>query len=270
MSLGCCLENIILAAKYYKMFKGVRYYEKRKDNLVAEIFVRNPGKDSKIDKSVEKLLFAVTKRVNTRGLFESKKINKTLITKLQKLNEFSGISTSFITDKKDIKKIAKLTEEGIKRVYGRKEFRQELASWINSNFSKKAKGMPGYSLRMSNIMSILFPPLLRMFNLGSAIAKVNVISINSLPLVCVISSKSESQKTWMKIGRLAERLILEFNAKGIKSSVFIASLEVDELRKQVEKISKSRFTPQFLFCAGYMKRSQKHTPRLSLSSKLIK
>jgi hypothetical protein len=269
ISLGCCLENIILTAKYYKMYKGLKYYGLKKSEPVAEVLIRNQKNAAQVERQYEQLLRAMTKRVNTRGVFKPDKINPKVIKKLRNINRYKGIKTSFETSRDSIGNIADLSAEGIRRVYGKREFRLELADWINSNYSKKARGIPAYSLRMSNIMSLVFPPLLRLLNLSLPIAKVNKISINSLPLICIISSKKDDCSTWLNVGRLAERLMLKLNAENISTSIFVASLEMSDLKDEVKKLTKTKLTPQFLFCAGHPKISQKHTPRLTLESRLI-
>ena len=38
ISFGCFLENLVIAGNYFGVFDRVEYFDKRNDNLVAEVF----------------------------------------------------------------------------------------------------------------------------------------------------------------------------------------------------------------------------------------
>ena len=63
--------------------------------------------------------------------------------------------------------------------------------------------------------------------------------------------------------------MLQLNSQGIKTSIFVASIEMGELYKKVQEMVDSSLIPQFLFCAGYMKNVQPHSPRQNLESRLL-
>ena len=91
----------------------------------------------------------------------------------------------------------------------------------------------------------------------------------SAPGVCIISAKENSRLEWVKVGQLAERLMLRCYAQGAKTSIFVASVEMGQLYEQVQQIIGTRDRPQFLFCIGYMNKPQRHTPRHLVENKLI-
>ena len=91
----------------------------------------------------------------------------------------------------------------------------------------------------------------------------------SAPFVCVFSSEESGPPVWIEAGRLAERSMLQLNSEGIRTSIFVASVEMGELYKKVQEVLGTNLIPQFMFCAGYMPGQQKHSPRHSLESKLL-
>ena len=95
------------------------------------------------------------------------------------------------------------------------------------------------------------------------------MSVDSVPLISVISAAKEDRISWFKIGRLAERLMLEFNSIGLNTSIFVASIEMG-LQKQLQEIVGSKFSPQFLFVIGKAQSLHKLTPRFSVEEKLWK
>lgn len=270
ISLGCLLENLIIGAKYFNVYNKVVYGLGGKDDAVVEVFFRDNSDKINIDENSEKILDAILKRFNARGAFEKEKISDGILKRLNALNDFNDLKVDFISDGGKIEKLAELTAEGLKIAYANQDFRKEMSRWINNNFSKKLIGIPGYSLRMPALISFIFPTLIRLFNIGEKLGWLNYKSMVSAPLVCLISAKENSPLFWLQTGRLAERLMLEFNSLGIKTSVFVASLEMGELYKEVQKIIGIDYIPQFLFCAGYMNFiPKKMTLRVAVENKII-
>lgn len=269
ISLGCFLENLIIAAKYFKVFENINYRLNEEERLVAEIIFKDNSDIKNTDGNFEKILNAIVKRFNARGIFEKEKISGDILNKISTLNDFENLKIDFGIDKGRIEKLAGLTAEGLKIAYANADFRKEMSKWINNNFSKKLFGIPGYSLRMPSLISIIFPILVRFFNIGKKLGWLNYQSMNSAPSVCVISAKNNSPMIWLQTGRLAERLMLEFNSLNIKTSVFVASLEMGDLYKKVQEVLNTDYIPQFLFVAGYMDYvPPKMTPRISVENKI--
>ena len=237
------------------------------DNLTAEILFNFGHPDAQ--KEIEPMLDAIVERVNVRGVFDKKPINEIARQKLTAIQPEKNIEVAFLTEKEKIAEMASLTATGLKQAYASSSFRQEMSGWINSNFSKKLQGIPGYAMRMPAILSLILPKLIRLFNIGKPLSILNYKSFSSVPLVCILSAAENNPETWLDIGRTGQRLMLKANALGLKTSIFVASVEVGELYKEVQKIIGTRNRPQFVFCMGYMNGPHRHTPRHPLESKLI-
>lgn len=269
ITMGCLIENILIAASYFRIFKDVEYYGKGRNGLLARVyFEKNSKKDgSRLDKS---LLDAIPRRINARGIFQSKKINKNIMSDLYDLNDYKDIQMSLIDKMKDINKAAELTAEGISHAYNRKTFRYEMSKWINNNLSSKKRGIPGYSLKMPLFLSIIFPIIIPYVNLGEILSRLNYKSVSSAPLIVAVSSKSKDFKSMIEVGRISQRIMLYLASKNIRHSIFVASLEAKSLKRKLKELTKTNYDPEFLLCAGYMATSQKHTPRLPLASRIMK
>lgn len=277
VSIGCMLENLIIAARYFGIYERHIYH--LKGNFAAEVFFKSSDNTQQTVRNMGQyaLFNVIAKRINARGLFEDKPIDKAILDFIDTLRKNvqseiplpTDIRTDFITDKGKIKQLAELTAQGLKIAHSSPIFRKEISRWLISNFSKRKTGLPGYSLKMPGIISIFFPGLVKLFNLGFPLSKLNYASFASSPMVCVLSSRNDEPVTWLDIGRLAERLMLGFNAKGVKTSVFVAALEMGDLYKPAQAILGNDQRPQFLFCAGYMNEEQKHTPRELVEKRLI-
>jgi len=269
ISLGCCIENLVIAAQYYNVFDSVNLFPKTGKYSVAEVKFKNLGKRTSENKKMKRLFSTITERVNSRGLFLKKTIKRSVVAQLLKLNTFSGLKLSLLEDGDQIIEMSKLTADGLRYAYKNPKFRKEMSGWVNSNLSSRNEGIPGYSLRMPFLLSLVFPTLVRNFNVGKQVGKINFVSMSSSSLVVVISANNDIKETWVNTGRLAERMMLFLQSNNVKTSIFVASVEMGDLYKKVQEITKTHLIPQFVFCAGYMGHNQKQTPRHPLETKLI-
>lgn len=264
ISMGCMIENLLIAASYFGIFENLVMV--LKDNLIAEFYFQE---NEEKNKDLEYLVDTIPKRLNSRGLFESRQLSVKTQAEMMSLNKDGRIKIDFITDNEKIRKLASLTAEGLKLAYKKSSFRKEMSSWMQNSLSAKKIGLPGYSLRMPFILSFIIPSLVRFFDISPLLAKLNYKSMSSAPLVCILSSDESNPNIWLEIGRLAERFMLQLNSEDIKTSIFVASIEMGELYKKVQEILGSSLTPQFLFCVGYMKNIQKHSPRIGVNDKIL-
>lgn len=268
ISLGCAIENMVLTAKHVGIFKNLTYRIGEKPNLIAEIVFQEGGAK---DESLQKIIQIIPHRYNARGLFEKREVPHELLERLRRIaGEYGGgkLQIHAVSQKADIEKIANLTAEGLKTAYRSTSFRKEMASWMRNSLTRKKDGLPGYSLKMPFLISFVFPYLVRMFDIGKKLAFLNRISISSAPRICVLSSDGETKEEWLETGRLGERLMLEAQSQGAQTSIFVASLEMGDIYKEVQKVLGTNRILNFLFAIGYIKGSQRLTPRYNLEEKL--
>lgn len=273
ISLGCCVENLTLAAAYYGVSTEVTYGDSREPELAAEIsfsFIDN-ARDQK--KYPRHLLETMISRFNARGIFENRIPDVELMKKITAIikEEYldDNLTLHMVEDVERIKKIADLTAKGLETAYKYPAFRKEMSGWMHNSLSRARDGLPGYALRMPLILSFIIPTAVRFFNIGKQLAVLNRKSLGSAPLIFVFTAKHNSHEAWMKIGRAGERMMLELNDQGLKTSIFVAAIEIGELYKSLQKILRTDEIPQFLFAAGYLETPQVPTPRHDLSKKLL-
>lgn len=264
ISMGCMIENLVIAASCFGIFKDLKVV--LNNNLVAEIYFQDSGPG---DKDLGYLVDTMPKRINARGLFESKPVSENIETEIMSLKKDDRIKTNFIIDKEKVNKLAKITAEGLRLAYRKLSFRKEMSEWMHNSLSGNKTGLLGYSLRMPFILSFIIPTLVRFFDISPLLAKLNYKSMSSAPFICILSSADSNPSIWLEVGRLAERYMLQLNSRGIRTSIFVASIEIGDLYKKVQEVVEIGLKPQFLFCAGYMESVQKHSPRQDLEDKLI-
>ncbi len=265
ISLGYCVETLAQAADSFGVLKTTQVFTGRSDNMVATISFDFSKYKLRSTKSLE----GIINRINARGKFSDKALPADLMQILANISKSNSVQAHFVTDKAGIKRLAELTAEGLRMAYHDPVFRREISSWIRNNWSKRRDGIPGYSLRMPAPMSLVIARMMRHFDIGDKLGKLNQMSLQSAQMICVITAKNSSPNEWLEVGRVAMRIMIELNARGIRSSVFVASVEMGELYKEVQKVINSSETPQFLFSAGYMDDELQHTPRHDVESFLL-
>ena len=137
ISIGCMLENLIIAASYFGLYERHVYH--LKDNFVAEVFFKPLDNTQQTVRNMQQyLLFnIIAKRVNARGLFKNKPIDKAvldyigILSKMQfqpKISLPTDIRVDFVSDKEKIKRMAKLTARGLKIAHSSPVFRREMST----------------------------------------------------------------------------------------------------------------------------------------------
>jgi hypothetical protein len=265
ISFGCLIENLAISAEYFGVLKKIEYVL-RKPSLAKIYFdFSNPQTKNEL----KPLLDAIPGRVNARGLFEQVPIDQESQQSFEKLQYPSGLSRYFLKNKEQVMRIGELTQEGLVMAYNDPRFRKEMAEWFNSSVSKRPIGIPGYSLRMPFLLSFVFAPIVRSFNIGKKLGELNYRSIISAPEALVITAKENDPRYWLDTGRLAQRFILTANIRGYKTSFFTAAIEMGELYKDIQKLLNTVEIPQFIIIFGKMDYYQKPNLRHSAKSRIV-
>ncbi len=266
ISIGCMLENFVIAASADNLKSVISYGPFENKTKLAEIILEE-ARNEQTELS-ERLLKTIPNRVNARGIFVDEKIPEDVFNKINSLNTNNDLVISFLNKKEDVNKIAQITASSIVDAYSEKGFRKEMSHWMNSNLSTKKEGLPGYSLKMPLVVSIVIPLLIRYFNLGKFLAKLNIKSISSAPLIVVISG-NDGIVSWMEVGKLAERIMLYLQSLGFQTSIYVGSIEINDKYLEVKKIISTKDRPQFIFAVGHILGKHKITPRHSVEDKII-
>ncbi|OGJ03070.1 hypothetical protein A3G06_00560 [Candidatus Nomurabacteria bacterium RIFCSPLOWO2_12_FULL_46_14] len=264
ISIGCMLENLRIAALNSNFYTHFSYGPFNNETKLAEAAL-NPGNVSDLEKD---LFNAIPGRVNARGLFIQEDIPPDLINKINALCLAPDLTVSYITDKNNIKAIARLTREAIKEAYNQKEFRKEMSHWMNSNLSLKKEGLPGYALKMPFFVSLIIPILIRYFNIGFLIANKSAQALSSAPLIIVISGPDDKNSR-LKVGMLAERIMLYLQSLKYQTSIYVGAVEIGGRYASIQKIAQTEHRPQFVFAVGHIPGKHRLTPRHKLAEKII-
>lgn len=258
ISIGACLEHLLIAARYYGMLESVTIGDL--DDNKAPVAIVALHESTNTDQSLAPLVAAIEKRFNARGPFLQKEISEKILATLSE-NDNSMASSFFLTQKQDVAKFAELTARGMRHVHQIKNFRAEIARWMHNNYSSKKIGIPGYSMLAPGVISLFLPWLIKTFNCGKILAFLNTKSITSAPLVVVLATPKDDRAAWLATGQRFTQIALRATAEGLRPSIFVASIEIPELRTELQTHLKTTLFPQFTFAVGFPKIMLSQTPR---------
>ncbi|HSX58196.1 MAG TPA: hypothetical protein VLE47_02930, partial [Candidatus Saccharimonadales bacterium] len=141
--------------------------------------------------------------------------------------------------------------------------------WLRHNFTNKPDGMPGSTLGMDNIQSVIAPFLIHEYDLGKGQSPADQNLIKSSSAVVVIGSKNDETKSWVKVGELYEKIVLLGTKNGLSNATMASLIELGDLHKKLAEVIEMKSRPQIFFRLGYSDVKAKRSPRRSLKDVLI-
>jgi len=258
ISMGCLIENVLIAAEYLRLKTKVSYQVS--SDSVKITFSTSKGRKQKFD---DHLISVIPERATCRLKFNSTLIEQSVI------NEFKNLSTnevevSFI-NKNENSEIVKVLLDASYASISTDYFRRELSELIIPNKSKSYYGMPGTVLGFKNVQAILTPYLMRMVNIAPLMAIKDKAALNSTDYFGVISTNIDNKKSWIMAGQIFEKLWLQATKEGIALQP-LASAIVNDHKKNIKNIFGVKY-PQMIFRIGYVDdKKVTHSPRFPLNA----
>ena len=261
LSLGCAVENIIVAAEYFGYNTNV-VIDKSEKNVAVEC---NYASSPKIRSN---LIFSISKRVINREKYKEKSISNEILSDILLFAD-KELSITIISDKRTIIELANCALSATSESMSNKMFRSELSKYVIPNKSSAKVGMPGFGLGFPDIISYVAPFMLRTFDLSKlSNIKDEVLLKKFTPHIVVISTKNDDITSWINAGQITQRIFLKLTSENISSSVWAAPIQIGNAYVELQKILKNQFRPQMFFRIGYPTKVIKHSPRLSVNEVL--
>lgn len=245
ISLGCALENLLIAAHQAGYATEVTYPESRD---LIEVNLKD-------GKPVESDLFAaITNRQNTRSAYDGTPIKSADFERLQSLPVETGISLRFLNSPDDMELTASFISQGTLLQYGDKSFIDELVAWLRFNKKEALAGRDGLYSRCSGNPDV--PRFIgRLFVTGTKPqqqADADIKKLMSSAGAVVIASAAEDKAAWVRTGQVYERLALTMTALGIKSAFLNQPIEIADVRSKFQQaLGLDTARPQLLVRYGY-------------------
>ncbi len=245
ISLGCALENLLVAARTLGYAQEVSYPESN-DFIRVQLAADTPQTDA--------LFAAIPERQNTRSAYDGQAIPVADLGQIQAVPLEPGVKLRFVTNPTDLETVLEYVNQGNLQQYADEAFVDELIEWLRFNKREALAALDGlFTCRSSN------PAVPRW--LGQAFvagtkpqqqADADAEKLCSSSGALVIASQADEKSTWVRTGQVYERLALQMTALGIKSAFLNQPIEVAELRSQFQSaLGLDNALPQLLVRFGY-------------------
>ena len=259
VSLGCALENLLVAAEHFGFRHGVTYFpEQGHAELVATVTFAPGGAPS--EARLGATVAALLRRHNDNGVFRSAPVPEQLRLRLMACAVEPDLQLHLTDDRHFRRWINALTLEADRVEFADPAFRKELSYWIGQG----AFGTPP-------VMARLGRAVVSRVNLAEPVARQDHAIVESAALLGLISATGDSHLVHVRAGQLFERVWLTATAMGVSIHPMSQTMRHPELRAAVGELLPSlSWTPQHLFRVGFSSREEgHHTPRRPVEDVLI-
>ena len=264
ISLGCAVENIVIAGDYYGL-KSATQYSQQKDRLCTKISFKQLTSRSR---DINHLIFYIPKRHTNRNQYTDRLPTKSFLDHIQDYAQ-PDIQIATVRNKNQKYAIVDIVMQATNTAMENKEFRRELSQYIKSNFTHSAIGMPGFTIGMPTPISLIAPQIVKYLNVAKLSKKRDEALLKRYtPMFGIISSKTDSEQNWLEAGRVYEHIALQAEKQTIKTAPMAAAIQIGEFYKDLQKILGISLRPQIFFRMGYSNITTHHSPRLALIESL--
>ena len=260
LSLGCALENLLVAAERFGLRYEVTYVpEYASVELVATIAFEPGGTPSPARAGIT--LDAIVRRHNDNGVYRSAPLTEDARRRLEALRMEEELRLDLTDDHHFRRWVEQLTLEADRLEFADPEFRAELGRWLREG----AFGLPKVLSRLGSLA-------VSRLDLGDPVARQDQKIVDSAPLLGLISATSDSHLAHLRSGQLFERLWLAATAMGVSVHPMSQTMRHPDIRSAMAELIPARgWVPQHLFRVGYSLREGEpchHTPRRALEEVL--
>jgi len=259
ISLGCALENLLVAARHFGYETNVTY--PNEGDLAARVKLVQkslPSQDSR-------LIDAIVARKTNRNAYLDRPVPEKELQKLQNsIEEFTKDQSIqfYLTSDPDIRnKFKDLEVQADQTLYADANYKSELGHWLGQG----VLGPTGVQA-LATQLAVVF------LDVGPEETRKDAGLVNSTPVLGFISiSRNENDNvSQVKVGQSFERFWLEATALGISLQPMSQTLEVPETRAELaELLPTGSGYPQQVFRLGYAKPAEEHSPRRPLGEVVI-
>jgi len=257
VSMGCALENLVIAAEHFGYNCSVSYFH-GPDDLVATVSLlakSRPPSDSR-------LFYAITSRQTNRNPYEPRAISQVDLETIKSLSSDADVSIFITRDSAIRKGFQDLVVQANGIQYSDANFKSELGHWLGQG----VMGPTGLQAKMTQLAVVFL-------DVGPEQSKKDAELINSTPYLGFLSTTKNDSISSLKAGRVLERFWLAATALGVSMHPMSQALEVGETKANLTKLlpaSSGMMQVQQAFRMGYAKPGGAHSTRRPLQEVLMK
>ena len=252
-SIGCALENLLIAAEHFGYGHQVTYFPEP-SNLQLAAAVEFFAGGSPAHYRPPELFEAIGARHTNHRRYESRPIPAADLDRLKAAVVEPDLALDLKGDQESRRRIDRLMNRADAAQFADPAFREELDYWIGEG----AFGTPWLLAKLSQLASAYL-------DLGGFAAKADEDVLMNAPTFGLIYSEDNDRRSQVRAGQAFERIYLTATALGIRLQPLSQIVAVPQTREQLAALCSSRgLTVQQPFRLGYAEAEKSHTPRRTL------
>jgi nitroreductase len=266
ISLGCFLENFLIAAEYYDSNVSFSFFPRnlnKKRGVVTKIVFKSRAKKRRRRRK-DHLIFSIPKRVTNRGEYGTGLPSTKFLRKIMGYGGKLG-RLDLVKDKKTREKITNfIIWPGVLGM-GDRDFREELSLYVKHNLTSSKVGMPAFGMSIPTPVSFIVPTLIKYLNMNKITQKKDEDLLKKhTPVFGLISTRSDDEANWVKAGQLYQKVALECTNCGLSTHVMASPIQIGNFYKDLKRLFATPYRPEVFFRMGYALKEVHHSPRLQV------
>lgn len=240
LSVGCALENLLIAAEHFGLKHQVTYFpEAGAEDLAAKVHIESDGSRSSFRPPALFDMLAI--RRTSHFEHEGRSISENVQERLRGCCVEEGIYLYLTSAVATRRRIDDLIQRADLLQFADPAFRKELAYWIG-------EGVFGTSRLMSKLLKLTVARI----NMGRSQAQRDSALVMSSPVFGIFGSSGDDWTTQIKMGQVFERMCLLAASMNLWTQPMSQIVELPELRDEVARIIPERdVVPEHPFRLGY-------------------
>lgn len=258
LSLGCALENLLIAAEYFGFGHEVRYAGNDDGGVAAVQVTLHPGGRVSRMRGLE-LFDAIRLRKTNHRPFDATVVPEQTLERLRRACEDPEVDLLLATDAEFRHAAQELVVRAEAEQFADRAFREELGYWIGQG----AFGTPWLLARLEQLA-------VTYLDLGRATGRRDGRIVGRSPVFGVLWARRSDRRTWLKAGQLFERLYLVATMHGLALQPVSSIVQVPATRDALAAmLPGTGAIPLQPFRLGFAEAAREHTPRRPMEEVLL-
>ena len=266
IACAAALFNLRLAIEYFGYNETTELLpDPAEESLIARVKLGEKS-DRTIDDSRKSLFGAITRRHMNLGAFNEKQVPDDILKALRAAAAEHG-AWLHICPEPEKRDIVKMIIEADHMQATNKNFRRELASWVDPQRRLSGDGWPDLGMRYATTMASRRATIVRRYadEKGQPVSDEDLLQ--NPPLIAVLGSKSGGAVERLATGQAFMHVLLKAEAENVAVSTLNQPCEVPELRLVLHDELEHQGRAQLILRLGYGGKPG-YTPRRPLAQVL--
>lgn len=231
VSLGCAVENLVVAAKAHGYDVPKIDSSNPKNGIHVQL---QPGKTPVVTEFFQ----AIPHRQVTRCEYDGKPLCQKELDQLQEAGRGTGVRVILITDREKMDEVLEFIVAANTAQMSNAEFKHELLSWIRFNEKDavgRGDGLFGKCTGNPAVPSFLGKAIFHLLVRPSSENQKIVQQVKSSAGFAVFVSEKDDPVHWVEAGRCYERFALKATAMGVRNAMLNQPIEESDVRPRFAK-----------------------------------